>query len=341
MTAWFPQTIGHEPAKRALRNAIEGGRLGASLLFCGPRGTGRGLLARELAMAINCRDRGAQVPCGGCAPCRKIAAGTSGDCIVVQPQDRPSIGIDQVRAMLDELALAPVEFERRVFIIDPASALGEEAQNALLKGLEEPPARSLIVLIAEHEAEMLSTIASRCLLVRLSALSPSEVERVLEQRGLDPDEARARAAWGGGSPGEALEEDAAEVAQMGADTLARLAGGGAYADPMATIEDLVSFSNDARGEGASARRLRIGRVLRHVQRGLRDALVLRERGLAPERSALDPELLGRLAHLPPGRLERGLDLTVRVEEELVRNANTKLVLDGLVLDLGAALAPTR
>jgi DNA polymerase-3 subunit delta' len=340
MSEWFTQVVGQEVAKQALRRAVEGGRLSGSLLICGPRGTGRALLARELARAINCRQPGAaRRPCGECASCRKIAQGISGDCVFLRPTDKPSIGIDQVREMLDELALAPVESGKRVFVIDPASALREDAQNALLKGLEEPPARSLIVLLAEHEGELLSTIASRCLIIRSDELSVEQTAGVLEGLGIEPAEALQRARWSGGSPGEALEDDALDVAELGSRTLEAFASGAALADPMPTIEDLLSFAQGKSGDTTDARRRRISRVLRAIQRAVRDALLQREGAHIPRCSGVADALLARLSDLPRGRLERAAEALVQVEEELARNANTKLVLDGLVLDVGAALAP--
>lgn len=339
MSEWFSAVRGHPAAKRALRCAVLGGRLGGSLLVCGPRGVGRALLARELARAINCRGGDGPRPCGACAPCRKIASGTSGDCLFVRPLDKPSIGIDQVREMLDELALAPVESDRRVFVVDPASALREDAQNALLKGLEEPPGRALIILIAEHEGELLPTIASRCLVVSLGPLEREETIDVLVQEGLPRDEAERRAAWAGGSPGEALEEDAVELAELCAEALSAFAAGDAAADPMPLVESLLAFADGKTGDAAEARRRRIDRLLRALQRALRDALLVREAARTPACSGVAPQTLERLAALPRGRLERALGALTESETALRRNANTKLVLDGLALEVGAALAP--
>jgi DNA polymerase-3 subunit delta' len=260
--------------------------------------------------------------------------------VVLQPEDKPSIGIDQVRDMLDEMALAPVESPLRVFVIDPASKLQEAAQNALLKGLEEPPSRALVVLLAEHEGELESTIVSRCRVVRTGELTLPEVEQVLRRAGLEAADAFDRARWSGGSPGMALEEDALEVARLTSQTLEDFASGAAYQDPMETGERLLGFATSGTGETAEAKRQRISKTLRQITRALRDAL-LRRVGGEPSLSGAEPALVARLARLPRGRLEAALDAIVVVEEELTRNANTKLVLDGLVLDVGAALAPAR
>ncbi len=342
MTSWFPRTVGHDTAKRALQRAVEGGVLpGSSLLILGPRGTGRALLAQELAQAASCEQTGSgPLPCESCTPCRKIAEGLCGDYVVLRPTDKASITIDQVRDMLDEMALAPVENPLRVFVVDPASKLREAAQNALLKGLEEPPRRALVVLIAEHEGELLSTIVSRCRVVRVGELATDQVEGILRQSGLSPGEAQDRARWSGGSPGMALEDDALDVAELTARTLEDFASGAAYRDPMDTGERLLEFATSGQGETAEAKRQRISKTLRLIARALRDGLAHRVGG-DTTLSGADPALLSRLAGLPRGRLEAALDVIVNVEEELTRNANTKLVLDGLVLDVGAALAPSR
>ena len=159
-------------------------------------------------------------------------------------------------------------------------------------------------------------------------------------KGLSPDEARERALWSGGSPGMALDDDALDAAKLTARTLGDFASGAAYQDPMETGERLLKFAMSSGGETAAAKRQRVSKTLRLIARALRDGLVHRVGG-EPTLCGADPALIAQLARLPRGRLEDALDVIVTVEEELTRNANTKLVLDGLVLDVGAALAPSR
>lgn len=343
-TRWFPDVVGHPAAKEALRGALGRGRLQGALLLVGPEGVGRGLLARRLAMAANCAALGdpaaPQIPCGACGPCHRIAKGVSGDLVLLRPEDKPSIGIEQVQAMLEELALAPVESRVRVFSIEPAGALTEPAQNALLKGLEEPPADALIVLVAEREEELLSTVCSRCRIVRLGELSAREVVGLLEAQGVPRAEAERRAAWSQGSAGQALAPDALEVAALAEQVMGALAGAGASA-PLGLVEPLAAWVTGGKGGKADShtQRVRLRRIVGLLQRTLRDALLMRATGAPPaERlSGAAPELLARLARLPSRQLEGATLRLDALAEEIDQNVNVKFLLDGLALDLARAL----
>ncbi len=342
-TRWFPDVVGHAAAKEALRGALGRGRLQGALLLVGPEGVGRGLLARRLAMAANCAALGdpaaPQIPCGACGPCHRIAKGVSGDLVLLRPEDKPSIGIEQVQAMLEELALAPVESRVRVFSIEPAGALTEPAQNALLKGLEEPPADALIVLVAEREEELLSTVCSRCRIVRLGELTGREVVALLEGQGVPRAEAERRAAWSQGSAGQALAPDALEVAALAEQMVGALAGAGASA-PLGLVEPLAAWVTGGKADTHTAR-ARLRRIVGLLQRTLRDALLTRATGAPPtERlSGAAPELLARLARLSSRQLEGATLRLDALAEEIDQNVNVKFLLDGLVLDLARALGP--
>jgi len=119
---------------------------------------GKAKAARNLAKRLNCQQDGND----DCVTCRQIDAGTYPNVIIIRPQDKPSIGIDQVRALGQMLALQPyVKTGRRVVIIDDAQAMTREAQNALLKLIEEPPPATLLILIAPSLQTLLPTVVSR------------------------------------------------------------------------------------------------------------------------------------------------------------------------------------
>lgn len=333
----FPTLIGHDQVKRDLFSCLQRGRLRGSFLLVGPEGVGRSLFAERLAMAATCQaEAPAPLPCGECGPCGRIARRTSGDFYALTlAEGKSKIPIAEVRAMLNELSLAPVESPIRSFVIEGVGDLMEEAQNALLKALEEPPETALIFLTAERPDEVLPTILSRCRIVQLGELSQEQVAEVLRARGAD--QAQLRAAWSAGSPGQALSDEALAAAEACQGLLEDLIAGRAYGDPLGCVETLGEFVKPGKGE-ARGQRARVTRLARLAQRSLRDALLRREGSELPSRlSGASDESLRALSALPRGRLEAGLDVLNRVDQELERNPNVKLLLDGLVLELGSAL----
>lgn len=337
----FPTLIGHDQVKLDLFSCLQRGRLRGSFLLVGPEGVGRALLAERLAMAATCQaEAPAPLPCGVCGPCGRIARRTSGDFYpLALPEGKSKIPIASVRAMLNELALAPVESPIRSFLIEGVGDLMEESQNALLKALEEPPETALILLVAERPDEVLPTILSRCRIIRLGELSQDQVADVLRARGAD--QAELRAAWSAGSPGQALSDEALAAAEACQGLLDDLVSGRAYSDPLGCVETLGEFVKPGKGE-ARGQRARVTRLARLTQRSLRDALIRREGAQGLRLSGAEEAALSALAAFPRGRLEAALDVLNRVDQELERNPNVKLLLDGLVLELGSALpVPSR
>jgi DNA polymerase III subunit delta' len=198
--------VGHAAQVEMLRRAATRGRLGSTLLFAGPHGIGKRRVAISVAQSLFCeRHTEAELlACGECSACKQVAANTHPDLIVVR---RPAgkamlplalfIGEDEARGkdgMCHELSLRPMSAGRRIAIIDEAELLGEEAANALLKTLEEPPPKSLIILLADAPESLLSTIRSRCQVIRFSPLADDEVAAVLRAAETDADEASIQAA---------------------------------------------------------------------------------------------------------------------------------------------------
>ena len=235
---FFRQILGQERVISHLRTAREKGRLSHAYLFLGPEGVGRASTARALAAALNCltpREDGDA--CGVCASCRRLAAGTHPDFVVIEPtaealqKQRPQIKIEQIRELRRLTNYPPLGDGWRVALIKPAEAMNEEAANALLKTLEEPPERHLLVLTAQAEADLLPTIVSRCHKLAFAPLPAALVARELEERrGLAAPQAQLLAALSGGSLGRALTLDPEAILaqrRQVLDDLQALAGGSA------------------------------------------------------------------------------------------------------------------
>ncbi len=161
---WRPQNfaslVGQQAVKTALTNALKTGRIAHAYLFTGPRGTGKTSTARILAKALNCEHGPTAEPCDACNNCQRIAAGNSMD--VFEIDAASNRGIDEIKALRDQLAFTPVESRYKIYIIDEVHMLTTEAFNALLKTLEEPPAHIIFILATTDPQNIPATIHSRC-----------------------------------------------------------------------------------------------------------------------------------------------------------------------------------
>ncbi len=161
---WRPQNfdalVGQQAIKTALTNALSSGKIAHAYLFAGPRGTGKTSTARILAKALNCEHGPTPAPCGDCDNCRRITDGTSMD--VFEIDAASNRGIDEIKALRDQLAFTPVDCRYKVYIIDEVHMLTTEAFNALLKTLEEPPAHVIFILATTDPHKIPATIHSRC-----------------------------------------------------------------------------------------------------------------------------------------------------------------------------------
>ena len=188
--------------------SVQAGRIVHALLFEGPRGSGKRTMARLMAQATVCS--GADKPCGVCPACKRFLAGSHPDVRVMKPEKR-TIGVDEVRALIDALSLRTYEGGKHIVIIEQADRLTPPAQNALLKTLENPAGEALFFLITDAPGAILPTIVSRCRTVRFHDLSVEECAGVLEARGIAPERARELAGMAQGSVGRALEIDGSEA----------------------------------------------------------------------------------------------------------------------------------
>ena len=225
----FAEIIGQDRATLALRAAVRRGALHHAYLLAGPEGVGKGTTARLLAQAANCEREDGDA-CGTCGPCRKVARGVHPDVLVIERERdmaragrwepkggrTPSrdIVVDQVRELLDRrLALRRFEGRRRVVILDPADAMNPQAQNAILKTLEEPPPDTTLVLVSSSADALLPTVRSRCLRIPFAPLPESFLLERLAAAGRPPEVARLAATLAAGSLGKALALDADAMAE--------------------------------------------------------------------------------------------------------------------------------
>ncbi|MCC8052213.1 MAG: DNA polymerase III subunit gamma/tau [Clostridiales bacterium] len=158
--ATFDEVKGQEHIVKTLRNQIRADRMGHAYLFCGTRGTGKTSVAKIFAKAVNCEHPVDGNPCGECASCRAIAAGTAMN--VIEIDAASNNGVDDVRQIREEVSYSPTEGRFKVYIIDEVHMLSNAAFNALLKTLEEPPSYVIFILATTEAQKIPITILSRC-----------------------------------------------------------------------------------------------------------------------------------------------------------------------------------
>ena len=185
--ASFDEVVGQEYIVKTLKNAIAKNQISHAYLFSGPRGTGKTSLAKLFAKTINCT--GENKPDGTCQNCRQILSGNHPDVLLVGPEGKQTLGIDQVRPLKEELAKSPVESSRRFFFINEAQKLTLSAANGLLNLLEEPIAPVVTILITNNSDQILPTIRSRTQIINFdNGEKPDGKTAVLLENGFSKDE---------------------------------------------------------------------------------------------------------------------------------------------------------
>ena len=174
----FQNILGNNKIKESLQESIKQNKVSHSYLFIGMSGIGKKLIAKEFAKAILCL--GDNKYCDNCKSCLEFDGQNNPDFFIVEP-DGNAIKIDQIRNMQKGVQEKPIISRSKVYIIDNADFMTKEAQNALLKTLEEPPEFVTIILIGENENEFLTTIKSRCMIIHFNSISDSDMEKYLQE----------------------------------------------------------------------------------------------------------------------------------------------------------------
>ncbi|MFH1798109.1 MAG: DNA polymerase III subunit delta' [Candidatus Omnitrophota bacterium] len=203
----FQDIKGQSNALRYLSKSLSLGRVVSSYLFSGPRGVGRVLTAKAFITALICPNKNnKQEACGVCPTCRRISIFEHPDAAWIKPEKNKAIKIEEIRKVKELLSLKPYESPVNICVIEDAHMMTQEACNALLKVLEEPPGNSILILITDRKELLLPTVISRCTEVQFRPLSVEDTKDIIMEKVTDADEAFAAflAYFSQGSPGRAL-----------------------------------------------------------------------------------------------------------------------------------------
>lgn len=197
----FKGIKGNDRAIVFLKSAVISGRVSHAYVFSGPEGVGKKLAANAFASALNCANPKEGEACGACDSCLKIDKKNHPDVFLIAPEkDSISVKIDAIRVMINNVSLKSREGGKKVYIIDEAHAMTQEAENALLKTLEEPVSDSVMILVTDKPQLLFSTIISRSQSVKFRVLSQNDVTSIIAQKfKTDASKAKQAAAISGGS----------------------------------------------------------------------------------------------------------------------------------------------
>lgn len=324
-------TIGHNAVKQRFAKTLQRGRLASTFLFVGPAGVGKRTFAEDLVRVLLCQSPDAAKSlqaCGGCESCQLLAAGGHPDRLLVEkPAGKSSLPIELFVGRADhrnreglchDIAMRPYLSSRRVAIIDDADRLGVESANALLKTLEEPPPRSVLILIGTSLSKQLPTIRSRSQVVRFGPLSDDELHEVLLKSGaIESEHERKQAvAVAAGSVAAALAVGDGQLSAF-REQVTRTLGARNF-DPIRFGTEVIELSQSGAAEPAARReRLRtiIGYAIDHYRETLRDQTLA--------------------TGAPKSALLHQLDCSLAAAEAIDRNANQATVVQHWLTNLAA------
>ena len=343
--------LNHDAPFERFRRTLESNRLASTYLFVGPDGIGKRAFALRLAQALLCENVSAPLmPCNTCSACQQVVAKTHPDLILIsKPADKAFIPLEtfigdaehrRQRGLCHDIGLKPFRGGRKIAIIDDADFLNIEGANSLLKTLEEPPPKSLLILIGSSEQKQLSTIVSRSQIVRFEPLTQQHVATLLESMELEtttPIEELAAAS--GGSVARAIELADEDVYQFRSALRTKLAS----LDPGCENfgKEILGFVESV-GKDTSMRRARLRMVgdfaIEFFEAVMHTAL---SDTLPKQSTGTDvTDAINRLPEDPQSKAEAvavGIERTVQMQDQVGYNASPINIILPWLKDLAACL----
>lgn len=335
----FKEIRGQQKAIAFLRGVIANERVASAYLFAGIEGIGKTTAALAFALLLNCSDPVNGDACRMCASCRKIFGGNHPDILLVEPdKGGRAIKIDQVREIERQLAFSPVSAKYRVMIIDPAERMTDEAANAFLKTLEEPPPRNVFILNVMDPGALFPTVVSRCQRVPFKPLATEHiVDFLTHEENVDTERARVVARLSEGSLGRAQRLAADELFEERERWLGRLSN--AVGGSLDTLLDLArECASLEKTNPVEPSEEKIALMLGIWKSWYRDLLLIKQGG---KRDLVFNSDLG--SHIEKASTGYTVDTLIssiavisRAERDLMNNRNPLLLLERSLLGLKEA-----
>ncbi len=340
----FEEVYGNEAIKASLAAMIKNQAIPHAMIFTGPRGSGKHLLAREFASALLCQAKeedGRPLPCGSCPACQKIKAGQCPDITYVTPEEGKSqITVEKIRALRADMVLAANDSDYKIYILEAADEMNAAAQNALLISLEEPPRGVILLLLCEHMEKLLPTVKSRCQTLSMSLFEPEALDAFLQKtpKGAklareDPARYAVLLESCGGCLGVALsymEGSSLNKILKQREVVDRLLGALRCKRPSALYEAFTDLPGEKRNE--------LSELLALLLSAVRDLILLKRSEKVKLSYFYDRALALELADgIGLRRLLSFADTLDATLYDLSRNANTTLLLHTMISALHTAL----
>lgn len=337
----FPRVAGNQKLREHLLCEIVEGSLPHAYIIEGAPGSGRHTLALQLAAALSCerqQEENTPLPCGACLACRNILGGFSTDIIYVNREDRATLGVAAIRKLREDVLFPPNDMPRKLYVIEEAHLMTEEAQNAFLLTLEEPPPYAMFLLLCDTSATLLETVKSRAPILRTEPLERDMIDaevckisaRAAQMKRQEPEKYRELLSAANGSIGRmlALLDPEGSAAILGKRELARRFIT-VFLQTKSAIETVRLFRRLPQKRDALTDLLELVLVC------LRDLLLSKQSERAPLCFFTSQEEASELAyHFTIPELLRLSDRVQDTISHLSANANINLTLHALAKDAG-------
>ena len=322
----FQDIVGQEQITGHLQNAIRMGKVSHAYIIQGEAGSGKKLLADTFATTLQCEEGGIE-PCGHCQSCKQAVSGNHPDIRRVT-HEKASIGVDDIRLQLNnDILVKPYSRPYKVYIIDEAEKMTEQAQNAMLKTIEEPPEYAVILLLTVNAKLLLPTILSRCVLLNVRPVARGQITKLLTERhGIAGFMAEVAADFADGVPGKAIayaqSGEFVELKDEVIRVLKRL--------PSMPAEELYKKVKEWAG-----RKAELPDILALMNLWYRDILVMKATNGAgrPVFREEEQELNRQAESLGYARIEEGIQTIALTAQRLNANVNLEVSLELLMYTL--------